>query len=154
MSPESPVLRTFTPRRYARNAHISRIACGAASIAAALLLLAGCNRAKNSRAGWHYVTTGSSGEKFYVDTTTLRSAGDVRTFSLIAVEPRPKLSFGASYDRTVTDDRVTCAARAFVLGNLRGYSGDSVVFDNPGENPVPIRPGGPFEAIHLYVCSR
>lgn len=100
------------------------------------------------------MTTGSNGEKFYVDTATLRSNGDERTFSLIAVEAKPKLSFGASYDRTVTDDRVSCAGRTFVLGNLRGYSGDSVVFDNPGENPMPIRPGGPFEAIHLYVCSK
>jgi hypothetical protein len=130
------------------------MARGAASIGACLLLVAACNRGKDSRAGWHYVTTGSNGEKFYVDTTTLRRSGDERTFSLIAVEAKPKLSFGASYDRTETDDRVTCAGRTFVLGNLRGYSGDSVVFDNPGENPVPIRPGGPFEAIHLYVCSK
>lgn len=149
MSFESPVLRLFAPQRYTQ-----RYARVAVSIGACLLLVAGCNRAKSSRAGWHYVTTGSNGEKFYVDTTTLRSTGDERTFSLIAVEARPKLSFGASYDRTVTDDRVGCAARTFVLGNLRGYSGDSVVFDNPGENPVTIRPGGPFEAIHLYVCSR
>lgn len=127
---------------------------GAVALAACALLAVACHRARDSRASWHYVTTGSNGEKFYVDTATLRSNGDERTFSLIAVEAKPKLSFGASYDRTVTDDRVSCAGRTFVLGNLRGYSGDSVVFDNPGENPMPIRPGGPFEAIHLYVCSK
>lgn len=148
----SPLRPAFTSPRSARAVRgVTR--CVVSAVACALLIVA-CNRSKDSRAGWHYVTTGSNGEKFYVDTTTLRRSGDERTFSLIAVEARPKLSFGASYDRTVTDDRVTCAGRTFVLGNLRGYSGDSVVFDNPGENPVTIRPGGPFEAIHLFVCSR
>lgn len=126
------------------------------SLAAGLacLALAACKRAPRVEPQWHYVTTGQNGEKFYVDTTTVRSAGDTRSFTLIAVESRPKVSFGETYDRTTTDDRVTCAGGAFVLGGLRGYRGDSVVFDNPGESQLPMRPGGPFEAVHRYVCGR
>jgi len=120
----------------------------------ALLALSACKRGSSSDAHWHYVATGQNGEKFYVDTTTIHTNGDERSFTLIAVEAKPKLSFGESYDRSTTDDRVTCAGKTFVLGGLRGYRGDSVVFDNPGENPLPMRPGGPFEAVHNYVCSR
>lgn len=123
----------------------------------ALLLSAGlvaCKRGAGVQPTWHYVADGQNGEKFYVDTATIRASGDERSFTLIAVEAKPKLSFGATYDRTATDDRVTCTGNTFVLGGLRGYKGDSVVFDNPGESPVPMRPGGPFEAVHRYVCGR
>lgn len=129
----------------------------AAQLARAALVcvaLAACKREAHAEPQWHYVATGQNGEKFYVDTTTLRTNGDERSFTLVAVEAKPKVSFGATYDRTTTDDRVTCAGGAFVLGGLRGYKGDSAVFDNPGESPVPMRPGGPFEAVHRYVCAR
>lgn len=119
----------------------------------ALAPLAACKRGHPGESGWHYVATGQNGEKFYVDTTTIRASGDERSFTLIAVEAKPRISFGETYDRTTTDDRVTCAGQTFVLGGLRGYRGDSVVFDNPGENPLPMRPGGPFEAVHRYVCG-
>lgn len=123
-------------------------------IALACLALAGCKRGAHVEPQWHFVTTGQNGEKFYVDTATIRTTGDTRSFTLVAVEAKPKVSFGEAYDRTTTDDRVTCAGGTFVLGGLRGYRGDSVVFDNPGENQVPMRPGGPFEAVHRYVCGR
>ena len=120
----------------------------------ALLATSACKRGDGVQAQWHFVATGQNGEKFYVDTSTIRTNGDERSFTLIAVEARPKASFGETYDRSTTEDRVTCAGKTFVLGGLRGYRGDSVVFDNPGENPLPMRPGGPFEAVHNYVCNR
>lgn len=120
-----------------------------------ILATGACKRgAAADQAKWHFVVSGQNGEKFYVDTSTIRTNGDERSFTLIAVEAKPKLSFGATYDRSTTEDRVTCAGKTFVLGGLRGYRGDSVVFDNPGENPLPMRPGGPFEAVHDYVCGR
>lgn len=115
--------------------------------------LAACRRGRGD-AAWHYVATGKNGEKFYVDTSTLHASGAERSFTLVAVEQKPKISFGTSYDRTTTDDRVTCGGTTFVFGEARGYSGDSVVFDNPGENPVTMTPGGPFEAVQRYVCGR
>ena len=124
------------------------------SVGLACLALAACKRGPSVQPTWHYVVTGQNGEKFYVDTATIRSNGDERSFRLIAVEEKPKVSFGEAYDRTATDDRVTCTGNTFVLGGLRGYKGDAVVFDNPGESPVPMRPGGPFEAVHRYVCGR
>lgn len=123
----------------------------------ALLLSVGlvaCKRGVRLQPTWHYVVDGQNGEKFYVDTATIRTNGDERSFTLIAVEAKPKVSFGETYDRTTTDDRVTCSGNTFVLGGLRGYRGDAVVFDNPGESPVPMRPGGSFEAVHRYVCGR
>lgn len=132
----------------------SRHSPGILLISASLIALAGCERGSRVEPQWHYVATGQNAEKFYVDTTTLRTNGDERSFTLIAVEAKPKVSLGETYDRTTTDDRVTCTGGTFVLGGLRGYSGDSVVFDTPGDNPVPMRPGGPFEAVHRYVCSR
>jgi hypothetical protein len=120
----------------------------------ACIAISACKRGPHVEPQWHYVATGQNGEKFYVDTTTVRASGDERSFTLIAVEAKPKVSFGETYDRTTTDDRVTCAGNTFVLGGVRGYRGDSVVFDNPGESPLPMRPGGPFEAVHRYVCGR
>lgn len=118
------------------------------------IALTTCTRGPHTKPQWHYVATGQNGEKFYVDTATLRRNGDERSFTLVAVEPKPKVSFGETYDRTTTDDRVTCAGGTFVLGGLRGFRGDSMVFDNPGDNPLPMRSGGPFEAVHRYVCGR
>lgn len=120
----------------------------------ALLATGGCKRGGGVQPQWHFVAAGQNGEKFYVDTTTIRTNGDERSFTLIAVEAKPKISYGETYDRSMTDDRVTCTGRTFVLGGLRGYRGDSLVFDNPGESQLPMQPGGPFEAAHKYVCSR
>lgn len=124
-----------------------------ATLGAALFAVAACHR--DHSAALRYVSTGEKGERFYVDTSTLRASPSAaeRSFTLVAVEPAAKQSFGAAYDRSVTDDRVDCRTRAFTLGNLRGYKGDSVVFEDPGESQVTLHPGSALDSVATFVCT-
>ncbi len=102
----------------------------------------------------HYVATGGNGERFYVDTATLRASGDSRAFNLVAVETAPKQSLGATYDESTTMDSVACSARRFTLGTFTGYYKGRQQFSNPGTSDIPIRPHSAFDSVLTFVCSR